>query len=161
MKKRIISLSALLLLAGMMVFASGQREEVERPYGPRGSFTKGEKISVSGPVHFEDRHHPEIESGGVEYELLVPRSALLNIDIKEGQTVTVEGYKTEGMCCEERGENEVHLWVTKANIDGKEYDLGEDLRGRPGWRGHGGMMRGGRGPGFRNNDDGGRPGWRS
>ena len=43
---------------------------------------KGEKISVSGPVYFEDQRHPEIKSGGKEYELIVPRFALWNLDIE-------------------------------------------------------------------------------
>ena len=100
--------------------------------------------------------HPELISGADEYELLVPRFHARDLDLEDGQTVTVEGYAVEGMpCCEgEEGDHEeVHIWVTKAVIDGEEYDL--DGRGRmgprwgmmgSGWGHHGGMMGHGRRP---------------
>ncbi len=159
MKSRIIAVSIVLMLMGLVAaFATGQKEEAERPFGPRGNWagprameeaTKGEKISVSGPVAFENKWHPELKSGGKEYELIVPRFALWNLDIEEGQSITVEGYTVEGMCCDDDNENEVHLLVTKATIGDQEYDL--DTPGAwgpqgPGWRGpgrRGNMMRGG------------------
>ncbi len=162
MKSRIIAVSIILMLTGLVaVFATGQKEEVERPYGRgRGGMMgmgmwgaeEGEKITVSGPVYFKDKIHPEIESGGKEYELMVPRFALWNLDIEEGQSISVEGYTIEGMYCEEEeGEDEVHLWVTKAKIGDKEYDLESDAQGT--WGGRqgtwGGPGRGGRGPGRR------------
>ena len=163
MKSRIVAVSIILMLMGLVAaFATGQKEEVERPYGPRGfrggmmgmgmwGAAEGEKITVSGPIYFKDKLHPEIESGGKEYELLVPRFALWNLDIEEGQLVSVEGYTVEGMYCEEEGEDEVHLWVTNAKIGDKEYDLERDLQGA--WGGPQGSWGGpgsrGRGPGRR------------
>ena len=175
MKSRIIAVSVILMLVGLVaVFATGQKEDVERPYGPRGGrggmmgmwgADEGEKITVSGPVYFKDKLHPEIKSGDKEYELMVPRFALRNLDIEEGQLVSVEGYTVEGMYCEEEGEEEVHLLVTKAKIGDKEYDLERDAQGAwggrqgawgtPGRGGRGHMMRGGNGPNMH-----GR-GWRS
>jgi hypothetical protein len=129
---------------------------------------EGEKITVSGPVTFEDKRHPEIKSGGKEYELMVPRFALWNLDIEEGQLVSVEGYTIDGMYCEEEDEDEVHLMVTKAKIGDKEYDLERDMQGA--WGGcqgtWGGPGSGRRGPGRRGYMMRGGPntygrGWRS
>jgi len=156
MKSKIIAVSIILMLTGLVaVFATGQREELERTYGPRGGrggmmgmwgADQGEKITVSGPVYFKDKLHPEIKSGDKEYELLVPRFAFWNLDIEEGQSVSVEGYTVEGMYCDTADEDEVHLLVTKAKIGDKEYDLESDAQGA--W---GGPGRGGRGPGRRGN----------
>ncbi len=103
--------------------------------------------------------HPELKSGGKEYELLVPHYYAYELDLKDGQTVTVEGYTVEGMpCCEDEAEEEVHIWVTKAVVDGKEYDLeGEGFRG-----GHmgPGMGMGMMGPGRRPFGDGESRDWR-
>jgi hypothetical protein len=152
MKSRIIAVSIVLMLTGLAaVFATGQKEEAKRPFGPRAlqEAAKGEKISVSGPVAFEDKRHPEITSGGREYELIVPRFALRNLDIEEGQSISVEGYALEGTCCEDDSENEVHLLVTKATIGDQEYDLetpgawGPQGPGRRGFGRDGHRMRGG------------------
>ena len=64
-----------------------------------------ETIIVTGRLYFENLIHPELTSGDVEYELLVPRFYVDELDLEEGQTVTVEGYTVEGMpCCEDEEE---------------------------------------------------------
>ncbi len=83
-----------------------------------------EKTTVSGPVYFNNRIHPEMTASGKDYELMVPRFYLSDLELKDGQQVTVEGYVAQR-------EEQNFLWVTKAVIDGKEYNL----------------ERGGRGPG--------------
>jgi hypothetical protein len=128
----------LLLIAGVAaagVFASGNKEgksDVTRPdwrWGPRGEAPEfsEETITVTGELYFENRMHPELKSGSEEYELLVPHFYAYELDLKDGQTVTVEGYTVAGMpCYEDEEEEEVHIWVTKAIIDGEEYDLEAD-----------------------------------
>jgi hypothetical protein len=147
----------LLLIAGVAAagaFASGNKEDDWR--GPRGDAPElsEETITVTGRLFFENRMHPELKSGAEEYELLVPHFYAYELDLEEGQTITVEGYTTEGMPCyglEDEEHEEVHIWVTKAIIDGEEYDLEHGPRWGmmgPG-RGHrGGMM----GPGWRSFD---------
>jgi hypothetical protein len=116
-----------------------------RGYGrqmPRGGWDQDdwlkfseEKVTVTGPLYFERRMHAEVKADGKTYELMVPRFYLYDLDLKEGQNVTVEGYVAAG-------EDENYLWVTKAVIDGKEYDLERRGRGpmmgpwggRRGWR---------------------------
>jgi hypothetical protein len=110
------------------------------PRGRQGPWGAGEdfglkfsedKVTVTGPVYFQNRMHAELKAGGKDYELMVPRFYLYDLELKEGQQVTVEGYVATG-------DEESYLWVTKAVIEGKEYDLERPGRGRgPG------MMRGG------------------
>jgi len=127
-----------LLIAGVAAggaFASGNKEDKAAPArpGPRGGAPElsEETVTITGEVYFENRIHPELESGGMEYELIVPRFRAYDLDLEEGQTITVEGYTVEGMpCCEEREEGEeIHIFVTRAVIDGEEYDLEAEGRG--------------------------------
>lgn len=151
----------LLLIAGVAAagaFASGNKEdksEAARPDWrrmPRGDAPElsAETITVTGQLYFENRMHPELKSGKDEYELLVPRFYAYELDLEEGQTVTIEGYTVEGMpCCEDEEEEELHIWVTKAVIDGQEYDLKDGPRWGmmgPGMGPRGGMMGPGRRP---------------
>jgi hypothetical protein len=94
-----------------------------------------EKVTVTGQLYFQRRMHAEVKAEGKTYELMVPRFYLYELDLKEGQNVSVEGYMATG-------EDENYLWVTKAVIDGKEYNLERRGRGpmmgpwggRRGWR---------------------------
>ena len=144
----------LLLIAGVAAagaFASGNKEdmsEAARPDWrrmPRGDAPElsEETITVTGQLYFENRMHPELKSDGEEYELLVPRFYAYQMDLEEGQTVTVEGFTVQDMpCCEDEEEEELHIWVTKAVIDGQEYELEDGPRMEPRW----GMMGPGRSP---------------
>ena len=121
--KRIIILLLIAGVAAAGAFASGNKEDKTEPARPdwrrmpRGDAPQlsEETITVTGQLYFENRMHPELKSGAEEYELLVPRFYAYDLDLKEGQTVTVEGYTVEGMPCyeDEEGE-ELHIWVTKA-----------------------------------------------
>jgi hypothetical protein len=137
-----------LLIAGVAAtgaFASGNKEEqtervrpdeqrMPRGEAPEAPELSEETITVTGQLYFENRIHPELESGGETYELLVPRPYIYELNLEEGQTVTVEGYTVEGMPCRGDGEDqELHIWVTKAVIDGQEYDLKGGPRMDPRW----------------------------
>ena len=140
MKQKIILVLFMLLTVGVIsVSAVGQSETESGPCGPgwqsQGSGL-GKKLEITGELYFENKIHPELKSGDQEYELMVPRFYTFGVDLKEGQTITVEGYRVEGPCCTmEEEEDEIHLWVSKAVIDGKEYDLSKmsfGKMGRPG-----------------------------
>jgi hypothetical protein len=91
-----------------------------------------EKVTLTGPVNYQNRMHAELKADGKDYELMVPRFYLYDLELKEGQEVTVEGFVAQG-------DDESYVWVTKAVVDGKEFNLEGPRRGRgPG------MMRGGR-----------------
>jgi hypothetical protein len=171
MMKKSLLLSLVLIpilmggVAATAAFGAGQYEDPAQPYGRRGPWQgpryderqapefSEETVTVTGQVYFENRMHPELKSGDEEYELLVPRYYVYEADLKEGQTITVEGYSVTGMpMFEGEEEDEVHLWVTKAIIDGTEYDLERYGRGPMGglgrrWMGHRGWgPHGGYGP---------------
>jgi hypothetical protein len=148
-KSLLLSLVLIPILVGGVAisaaFASGQSEEPAQPYGRRAPWQgpgyderpapefSDETITVTGQLYFDNRIHPELKSRGQVYELLVPRHYLYEAELKEGQTITAEGYTVTGMPMFEReDEEEVHLWVTKAIIDGKAYDLERYGRG-PMW----------------------------
>jgi len=140
MKQKIVLALLVLLTAGIIsVSAVGQSETEGVPCGPRWqsrSSELGEKLEITGELYFENKIHPELKSGNQEYELMVPRFYTFGVDLQEGQTITVEGYQVEGpYCTMEEEEDEIHLWVSKAVIDGKEYDLDSmsfGNMGRPG-----------------------------
>jgi len=116
----------LAVMASVGVFAGGQGEDRVDPGGPWDARTpeiSKEKITVTGPLNFEDRYQPELEGGSKQYELLFPRCCLWDVDVNEGQSMTVEGYTVTGMPIEAEKEDEIHLIVTMARIGDKEYDL--------------------------------------
>ena len=78
-----------------------------------------ETITVTGVVSFKDWPNPEITSRGTTYELMVPRFAMLDIDIEAGDEVTIEGILVDQRVEDE----EPMLMVTKALIDGEEYEV--------------------------------------
>jgi hypothetical protein len=53
--------------------------------------TSDEKVTLKGSISVTNKLHPELKSGNSTYLLMLPRY-LLN-DVKEGDTVEVEGYK--------------------------------------------------------------------
>lgn len=117
-----------------------------RPGWNQEDFEEAELVMVSGAVNLDNSWFPTIVSGGTEYGVMVPRYYLASADLKDGQQVTVEGYLFEGTCCAGspvEAEDASVIHVTKATIDGTEYDLSDQY----GYAGPGGMM----GPGMMSN----------
>ena len=56
------------------------------------------------------------------YELMYPRYLAEDVQVRDGQTVAVEGYLVPGPRWD-WGKDEKHLRVDKVTIDGKGYDL--------------------------------------
>ncbi len=165
-KKILLSALALTLVLATAAFAGGQKEPVPGSTAPaapaaRPPFASGEKLTLTGTLSLTGEWHPVLLSGGKEYELMVPRFLAANLDVKDGEQVSVEGYVVQGMRRGGQDDDDIDLFVTKATIKGKEYDLsqyrGQMMGGRgAGPRGWQPGTRGGRawGPGMR----GGR-GW--
>lgn len=164
MKRMMMLAAALLVISGTAgVFASGDKEQPEQqpqagPWGAPGyrgmpgagqgpTFSE-EKLSVSGELYFKNLIHPVLKSGGKEYYLMAPRFHLYELELQEGTEVSVEGYQVTGMPTgmpyaePQADKDDLFLWVTKAVIGGKEYDLQ-----RPGFAPRAGMMGGPRGRG--------------
>lgn len=148
----IVSLVLGLALAGMAL-ANGQKEPsaIGPANGPGAQAPTGQKIVVTGSVSIDNLIHPTMKSGDKVYELMVPRSLVYRSGIKEGAQVTVEGYLVQGMPMWQQGDDkDIDLFVTKATIDGKAYDLSQ-YRGWMAGAYGGGPRRGwagGRGYGF-------------
>ena len=123
MKKITFTLALLLVLSLGSVFASGSQEQEERPWGFRDDY-QDELIELTGRVNFPGYGHLELEAGGETYELMVPFFLLDEVDIQDGETVTVEGYLVPGPRWSDEDGDEKHLAVTEATVDGETYDLG-------------------------------------
>jgi hypothetical protein len=141
MAKKILIVSAVLGFAlASLAFAAGQKEPtVPSQAAP---LTSGQKLTLTGPLSFQNLIHPTLKSGDKVYELMVPRYLVYQAGLKEGAKVTVEGYQVA------EDDATIDVFVTKATIDGKDYDLSQ-VRGRgmmgDGTRGDGrwgGGMRG-------------------
>jgi hypothetical protein len=146
MKAKVLPIALLVAaVSATNLFANGTNERAPGPWG-RGPEAQQQKVEVTGQLSLKS-WHPTIKSGGDEYTLMVPRRYTYNIDVKEGDTIKVEGFAfDEGPWCvtgTQKG-----LLVTKAVINGKEYvvdsrDSFGPMGAGPGGPGGPGMMRGG------------------
>jgi hypothetical protein len=137
-------IAAVMLLTGIgSVFASGNKDAApqtpQAPFarGPQMNLASNDKVTLTGTVAVTNKFHPELKVDSKLYYLMVPRFALDDIEVKDGATVTVEGFAVTGVPMV--GEEAEAVLVTKAVIDGKEYDID---------RGFGGPMMGGDGRGM-------------
>ena len=129
-----IKMFTMLVVLGLVVagtaMAKGQVEEH--------SGLPWKTVTLTGSVSFNDWPNPELTTrDGKTYELLVPRLAAADLEVTEGQTITVEGYAVEG---DFRGapNDRQHIRVVKAVIDGEEYTLPDNVRMNPSGREMGG-----------------------
>ena len=138
MKKTLIIAIALVALTAGFGFAKGAQEnDVTEQAAPGPGVFSGELVTVTGDLIFEDNGFPTIKSGGKEYELMYPYMLNYEIEVAEGTEITVEGFLVPGPRWDD-GEDEEHLMVTKAVIDGKEYIIPHGpMAGGPGARGYG------------------------
>jgi len=171
---RKLGLVLVLLLTTGAIFATGE-EEVSSPRGdhPMISFLENkETLILTGEVTLANRRHPELKSAGKVYYLMVPPVYFSDeVSLNDGDIITIEGIvfnsseieKPEVEDYRGRGRGRGHhmgfgfmeegnyVIVTKATIDGREYDLSE-LRGN-GYFMKGGRMGGRHGMMFYNKED--------
>jgi hypothetical protein len=159
MAKKIFAVSLVLALALTgLAFASGQNEPAAP--GRAAPATTEQKVVVSGAVSINNLIHPTIKSADKVYELLVPRSLVYRAGVKEGAKVTVEGYPVQARTAGAQArDGNIDLFVTKATIDGKEYDLSLYRGGRFGGGNSGGYCDGPRGRGHGRGFRGPMMGW--
>ncbi|HEY9595630.1 MAG TPA: hypothetical protein VHE79_14220 [Spirochaetia bacterium] len=168
-KKTILIVLVLGLALTGVTFANGQKEGTAPGQGPTTDqqlpggpgfgpgyghmiVTNGPKLTLAGTVTVHNLIHPVLKSGDKSYELLVPRVLVYEAGVKDGAKVSVEGYQVVSpVPGADDGVSATYVYVTKATVDGKDYDLTQ-IRGpmmgkfRGGF--HGGMMGGGYGYGF-------------
>ncbi|MCF7949595.1 MAG: hypothetical protein K9M94_13480 [Spirochaetia bacterium] len=163
MKRSIIFITVLMVslaAAAMPLMAEGMQEQAEpvqpgtRPYGwsnnPAVNPQQLEQLEISGTVEFTAGHTRLHSSDGEVYELMYPMFLAEDLEVENGQTISVEGFLIPGTRWSS-DEDEQYLRLEKVTVRGQEYDLGT---GGYAWgqRHHGpGMMGGsayGRGPGM-------------
>ncbi len=149
MAKKILAVSLVLGLALAAVsFASGQKEPGAPAPGPNAA-DSGQKLVLTGSLAFQNLIHPTLKSGDKVYELLVPRYLVYRSGLKEGAQVTVEGYQVTARPPWAQGDDgNIDVFVTRATINGKDYDLSQFRGPMGGGYGYGRGMMGGWGGGY-------------
>jgi len=142
-----ILIAAVMLLCGIgAAFASGNKDTAQVPYGrgPQWNIASNDKVTLTGTVAVSNKFYPELKVDSKLYYLMVPRFYLDDIEVKDGTSVTVEGFVATGVPM--LSEKDEAVLVTKATIDGKEYEVergyGHPMMGRDG-SGPRGYNRGG------------------
>ena len=120
MNKIAVVTMVLLSLAGA-AFAEGAQEAPGRDFPE-------ETTTLTGTIDISD-FPPVLTADGKEYLVMVPRFLADDIEIEDGSTVTLEGYVHEAYGRFASDDTEV-ISVTKATIDGTEYEV--DRRGTGG-----------------------------
>jgi hypothetical protein len=169
--KRVL-ITALILTMGFGLvgaFAEGQTEDPSTEFGRgwRDERPALEEVTLTGKVYFQGMDFPVLKTAEGEYDLMVPRYYTYDIEIEEGQTITVEGFlgpDEAPMGRFSRSEDgEPHVMVTKAIIGGEEFEIdtryGSMMSGDFDPRGaERGGQRGAERGGSRGNSRGGRMG---
>ncbi len=156
MKKAIVMTVLLAMMVSAVSFANGTGETTGQAttwgqgygrYAAAGNsnfqrpFEQGDELTLTGTLKTTGDDRPVIVTGDGTYELMYPYIYSNNIELKDGQQITVKGYETPAYRWSEDGD-EKHLMVTEADVDGKSYKLSSDDFGPK--NGRGGAMRGSR-----------------
>jgi hypothetical protein len=163
MKMKKTLLVFLILGVTVSLFGYGQMDEYRKRSEDLNNLIESkEKVSLTGEVIVSNRVFPEFKTGTTVYKLIVPRYCLTDPDITDNKVVTVEGVilkVKQGVNTRLLKEGEEVLLITRAVIDGKEYNpeqgYGEyrgpcqdDDGNRQGWMGPHHRRGNLRGPGF-------------
>jgi len=128
MNSKKILLGLFLLLFGFSLFATGNREGYNNEcQNFKDLIESKEKVVVTGKIYLENRILPEIYYGDEKYKIFAPPYHIRALELKDGEEVTVEGIFIKPPNNKGRKrflkEDEEVLFVTKATINGKVYDL--------------------------------------
>jgi hypothetical protein len=140
----IISMIAAVILAGgtAALFAEGLQEGAPAP-----AYAAGERVTVEGEVSLSASRPELTADDGQVYELMYPYFLAEGVELSSGDRITVEGLLVPGPRWAE-DDDELHLRVERAVIDGRQYEIGafDARRGYgpcvPGPRGYGRLQRG-------------------
>jgi hypothetical protein len=163
--KRSIILTVLMVslaAAAMPLMAEGMQEQAEpvqpgtRPYRwSNNPAAQLEQLEISGTVEFTAGHTRLHSAEGEVYELMYPMFLAEDLQVENGQTISVEGFLIPGTRWSS-DEDEQYLRLEKVTVNGQEYELGTGgyARGQrhrgPGMMGayQGGYQQPGRQPGY-------------
>lgn len=130
---------------GPMPMRGGYTYANQRNMGPAGMwFTNPdfeiENLTLTGIIDLSDVNVPKLTVGENTYELMVPYRLDYDIDIKDGDEITISGFEVPAY--RRSADSELtYLMVTGATFNGTEYDL---------YMINDGPMGYGRGPGMMN-----------
>lgn len=120
-----------------------------------------ETISLTGALILVNGEMPVIESEGTRFNVMAPWQAVADLELKDGMEVTVEGYEMPGPPLQ-WDDSEKSIMVTKAVINGEEFEIDHDADGYRMMGGFGGRGNaGGPGSGRKGGNQGGMNGRRS
>lgn len=81
-----------------------------------------ENITITGKIDLTDSNFPKLTVGENTYELMVPYRLDYDIDIKDGDEITITGFEVPAY--RRTADSELaNLMVTAATFNGTEYDL--------------------------------------
>ncbi len=81
-----------------------------------------ESLTLTGKIDLSDVNVPRLTVGENTYELIVPYRLDYDIDIKDGDEITISGFEVPAYRRAADSES-INLMVTGATFDGTEYDL--------------------------------------
>lgn len=126
--KKIAVLLVLIAFGAASAFAAGQVDGADDDWaarGYRGYDFPEETMTLTGTLNLTLSDHPELVVHGETWELMYPKYLAEGIEVDDRATVSVEGYEVPGpRFADESGQ---YLIVTKATINGTEYDISEYL----------------------------------
>lgn len=140
MKKRLL----VILLGLCSIFAVSAQNNTDRAERIQKYFEDDEVISITGKVVLENGEQATITVKGETYTLMAPWHELEELELKNGQTITVNGYEKTARFQWDGKEKMLH--VTSITIDGKvtEFDFTMMGGGRDGKRHMDGENKGNR-----------------
>jgi len=122
-KKLFLILAVIAVVAGIS-FAEGNKEKgVDENDWRRGSGSfSPETVELTGTISLNADGFPVLRSGGEEYVLMYPYFLDDDLEIQEGDEISVEGFLAPHP---RRAEDDdaTYVRVTKAIIDGEEYEI--------------------------------------
>lgn len=120
MKKRLL----VILLGLCSIFAVSAQNSTDRAARIQKYFEDDEVISITGKLVLENGEQATITVKGDTYTLMAPWHQLEELELKNGQTVTVNGYERTARFQWDGKDKMLHL--TSITINGKvtEFDFG-------------------------------------
>ena len=129
---------------GQMPMRGGNTYTNQRNIGPAGmGYTNSEfeieSLTLTGKIDLSDVNAPKLTVGENTYELMIPYRLDYDIDIKDGDEITISGFEVPAYRRAADSES-TNLMVTGATFDGTEYDLNMMNYGPMGYGHKPGMM---------------------
>ncbi len=142
------------MMDGYRSDGADKEEWLEQREAARNEYLEGlETISLTGALTLVNGEMPTIESEATKYYIMAPWFAASDLELTNGMVVTVEGYEMPRRPMQ-WDDSEKSIMVTKAVINGEEFEIDHDAAGYGMMGGYGGRCGAG-GPGRNGGPQGG------